>query len=191
MLTRILFQETYLGSARWHHWRARGPFSRCCSQHSPGHPWSGRHGSWFTGHRACKYADRTVTTPFILTVLQGSSVICGALFGVYGARTTSNMVQRHTREIRDLAIVPVHKLRKDQESLAVRLCVSGWLTSWDDVIAPWTVFGGDDTFALQWVSCSVSVIHVCSFKPGSRAFEISFHCTFGSGENERHAIHTI
>lgn len=81
----------------------------------------------------------------------GSSVICGALFGAYGARSTSNMVQRHTREIRDLAIVPVHKLSKDQETLAVRLCVSGWLTSKDDVVAPWTVFGGDDTFALQWV----------------------------------------
>ncbi|KAJ7343360.1 DUF726-domain-containing protein [Mycena albidolilacea] len=86
----------------------------------------------------------------LATGLASSSVICGALFGAYGARTTSNMVQRHTREIRDLAIVPVHKLRKDQESLAVRLCVSGWLTSWDDVVAPWTVFGGDDTFALQW-----------------------------------------
>ncbi|KAJ7271900.1 DUF726-domain-containing protein [Mycena haematopus] len=86
----------------------------------------------------------------LATGLASSSVICGALFGVYGARTTSNMVQRHTREIRDLAIVPVHKLRKDQETLAVRLCVSGWLTSWDDVVAPWTVFGGDDTFALQW-----------------------------------------
>ncbi|KAJ7905635.1 DUF726-domain-containing protein [Mycena olivaceomarginata] len=86
----------------------------------------------------------------LATGLASSGVICGALFGAYGARTTSNMVQRHTREIRDLAIVPVHKLRKDQESLAVRLCVSGWLTSWDDVVAPWTVFGGDDTFALQW-----------------------------------------
>ncbi|KAF8212107.1 hypothetical protein K438DRAFT_1902933 [Mycena galopus ATCC 62051] len=86
----------------------------------------------------------------LATGLASSTVICGALFGAYGARTTSNMVQRHTREIRDLAIVPVHKLRKDQETLAVRLCVSGWLTSWDDVVAPWTVFGGDDTFALQW-----------------------------------------
>jgi hypothetical protein len=144
---------------------------------------------WPPGLQVCGSSSNKA--PFILTVFQGSGVICGALFGAYGARTTSNMVQRHTREIRDLAIVPVHKLRKDQESLAVRLCVSGWLTSWDDVVAPWTVFGGDDTFALQWVSCSGSVIHVCSFKPGSRAFEIPFHRAFGSSQNERHAIHTI
>ncbi|KAJ7109499.1 DUF726-domain-containing protein [Mycena epipterygia] len=90
------------------------------------------------------------TVGLLASGLAGSSVICGALFGAYGARSTSNMVQRHTREIRDLAIVPVHKHSKDQETLAVRLCVSGWLTSKDDVVAPWTVFGGDDTFALQW-----------------------------------------
>ncbi|KAJ7709782.1 DUF726-domain-containing protein [Mycena rosella] len=81
--------------------------------------------------------------------LAGSSVICGALFGAYGARSTANMVQRHTREIRDLAIVPVRK-QSDQETLAVRLGVSGWLSSRDDVVIPWKVFGGDDTFALQW-----------------------------------------
>jgi hypothetical protein len=82
--------------------------------------------------------------------LAGSSVVCGALFGVYGANTTARMVSRHTREIEDLAIVPVHPL-KEEETLAARLCVSGWLASPDDVTAPWTVFGGDDTFALQWV----------------------------------------
>jgi hypothetical protein len=60
------------------------------------------------------------------------------------------MVERHTREIRDLAIVPVNKAGKE-ETLAVRLCISGWLATRDDVVAPWRVFGGDDTFALQWV----------------------------------------
>lgn len=83
--------------------------------------------------------------------LAGSSVICGALFGVYGARSTASMVQRHTREIQDLAIVPVRPL-KGEETLAVTLCISGWLSSPADVTAPWTVCGGSDTFALQWVS---------------------------------------
>ncbi|KAJ6547689.1 DUF726-domain-containing protein [Mycena capillaripes] len=90
------------------------------------------------------------TVGLLATGLASSSVICGALFGVYGARSTAKMVQNHSREIRDLAIVPVHKLNKEQETLAVRLCVSGWLTSRDDVVAPWRVFDGDDTFALQW-----------------------------------------
>ncbi|KAJ6597014.1 DUF726-domain-containing protein [Mycena vulgaris] len=90
------------------------------------------------------------TVGLLASGLAGSSVICGALFGAYGARSTSAMVERHTREIRDLAIVPVHKFSKDQETLAVRFCISGWLESQDDVVAPWRVFGGDDTFALQW-----------------------------------------
>ncbi|KAG5647259.1 hypothetical protein DXG03_000794 [Asterophora parasitica] len=81
--------------------------------------------------------------------LAGSSVVCGALFGVYGARSTASMVERHTREIRDLALVPVRDIRGD-ETLGVRLCVSGWLSSIKDVKAPWTVFSGDNTYALQW-----------------------------------------
>ncbi|CAK5277654.1 unnamed protein product [Mycena citricolor] len=80
----------------------------------------------------------------------GSSVICGALFGAYGARSTSKMVERHTREIRDLDILALHNISKEHETLAVRMCVSGWLSSKDDVTAPWKVFSGDDTYALQW-----------------------------------------
>ncbi|KIK57694.1 hypothetical protein GYMLUDRAFT_45861 [Collybiopsis luxurians FD-317 M1] len=82
--------------------------------------------------------------------LAGSSAICGALFGVYGAKSTANMVQRHTREIRDLAIVPVTANTNGDETLGVRLCISGWLSSEADVTAPWTVFDGDDTLALKW-----------------------------------------
>ena len=82
--------------------------------------------------------------------LAGSSVVCSALFGAYGAKTTAAMVSRHTQEIQDLSIMPVHPAM-NEETLAVRLCVSGWLTSPKDVTAPWTVFSGDNTFALQWV----------------------------------------
>ncbi|KAL0946644.1 hypothetical protein HGRIS_012838 [Hohenbuehelia grisea] len=82
--------------------------------------------------------------------LAGSSVVCGALFGVYGARSTASIVERYTREIRDLAILPVRTSDAGEESLGVRLCISGWLESQGDVTQPWTVFGGDDTFALQW-----------------------------------------
>ncbi|KAI0044832.1 DUF726-domain-containing protein [Auriscalpium vulgare] len=81
--------------------------------------------------------------------LAGSSVVCAALFGAYGARSTAQMVERYTQEVRDLAVLPVGPQR---ETLAVRLCVSGWLRSREDITAPWTVFGGDsvDTYALQW-----------------------------------------
>ncbi|EPQ58312.1 DUF726-domain-containing protein [Gloeophyllum trabeum ATCC 11539] len=83
----------------------------------------------------------------LATGLASSSVVCGALFGAYGAKSTASMVERHTREVQDLAILPV---RPPKETLAVRLCTSGWLTSQEDVVQPWTVFGGNDTYALQW-----------------------------------------
>lgn len=86
----------------------------------------------------------------LVSGLAGSSVVCGALFGAYGARSTTDMVDRHTKDVQDLAIKPVRT--READTLAVRLCVSGWLSEPDDVTAPWTVFGNDcDTFALQWV----------------------------------------
>ncbi|KAL1743960.1 DUF726-domain-containing protein [Schizophyllum fasciatum] len=81
--------------------------------------------------------------------LAGSSVVCGALFGAYGAKSTADMVGRHTKEITDLAIKPVRP-RSVHDTMAVRLCITGWLSTPEDVTAPWAVFGGDDTFALQW-----------------------------------------
>ncbi|CCM02098.1 uncharacterized protein FIBRA_04175 [Fibroporia radiculosa] len=79
--------------------------------------------------------------------LASSSVVCGALFGAYGSKRTADTVSRYLREVNDLAIVPVGGPRN---TLAVRLCVSGWLDNPEDVIAPWSIFGGDDTFALRW-----------------------------------------
>ncbi|KAI0780973.1 DUF726-domain-containing protein [Trametes elegans] len=76
-----------------------------------------------------------------------SSVVCGALFGAYGSKKMARVIGDYTREVRDLAILPV---RQPQQTMAVRLCVTGWLQSPEDVTAPWTVFGEGDTFALQW-----------------------------------------
>ena len=85
--------------------------------------------------------------------LAGSSVVCGALFGAYGSRKSAQMVGRYTKEVHDLSIVPVHE---PTETLAVRLCVSGWLDTPEDVTEPWKVFSGEDTFALQWVNALTS-----------------------------------
>jgi hypothetical protein len=90
----------------------------------------------------------------MITGLAGSSMVCGALFGAYGAKSTAEMVERYMREVRDLAVLPV-KVREEEETLGIRLCVSGWLTDESDVGAPWTIFQGDDTYALQWV-CQVT-----------------------------------
>ncbi|KAL4251752.1 TMCO4 family protein [Abortiporus biennis] len=64
----------------------------------------------------------------LATGLASSSIVCGALFGAYGSKKSAEVIERCTREVRDLAIVPV---RPPADTLA-------------------TVFGGDDTFALQW-----------------------------------------
>ncbi|CDO68313.1 hypothetical protein BN946_scf184799.g40 [Trametes cinnabarina] len=83
----------------------------------------------------------------LATGLAGSSVVCGALFGAYGSKQTAAVIGEYTREVRDLAIQPV---RQPKDTMAVRLCVTGWLDTPEDVTAPWTVFEGNDTFALQW-----------------------------------------
>jgi len=83
----------------------------------------------------------------LATGLASSSVVCGALFGVYGSKKSSEAVDRYTKEVHDLAIRPVST---PKDTLAVRLCISGWLDSPEDATAPWSIFGGDDTFALQW-----------------------------------------
>lgn len=98
--------------------------------------------------------------------LAGSSVVCGALFGAYGSKKSAEMVDRYTREVRDLAIEPVSL---PCDTLAVRLCVSGWLESPDDVTAPWTVLGGDDTFALRWVRMFHAQFHaLCNSRSSGR-----------------------
>lgn len=88
------------------------------------------------------------TAGILATTLASSSIVCGSLFGAYGAHRTSTIIGRHTKDVHDLAIVPVHP---PKDTLAIRLCVSGWLNTKDDVVDPWKIFNqGQDTFALQW-----------------------------------------
>ena len=88
------------------------------------------------------------TAGILATTLASSSIVCGSLFGAYGAHRTSTIIGRHTKDVQDLAIVPVHP---PKDTLAIRLCVSGWLNTKDDVVDPWKIFDqSQDTFALQW-----------------------------------------
>jgi hypothetical protein len=84
----------------------------------------------------------------LATTLASSPVVCGSLFGAYGARESSAIIRRHTKDVHDLAIVPV---RPPNDALAIRICVSGWLNTKDDVVDPWKIFDqSQDTSALQW-----------------------------------------
>ncbi|KLO18362.1 DUF726-domain-containing protein [Schizopora paradoxa] len=92
--------------------------------------------------------------------LAGSTAVCTALFGAYGARTSARMAGRHLKDVEDFAVLPVTRTTAGStpdpsavsETLAVRICVSGWLADQTDVTAPWTVFDTSktDTYALQW-----------------------------------------
>lgn len=58
------------------------------------------------------------------------------------------MIERHTKDVQDLAIVSVYS---PKDTLSIRVCVSGWLNIKDDVVDPWKFFDDtQDTFALQW-----------------------------------------
>ncbi|KAJ2934939.1 hypothetical protein H1R20_g2173, partial [Candolleomyces eurysporus] len=105
----------------------------------------------------------------LTTGLAGSGVICGTLFGVYGAtvdcgdgggeskRDSGDGQQKEKgdneaaeKEKDDSEAAEKEKETGLRDTLAVRLCISGWLNDKKDVTAPWTVFEGDDTYALQW-----------------------------------------
>ncbi|KAL9620695.1 MAG: hypothetical protein Q9160_004831 [Pyrenula sp. 1 TL-2023] len=95
----------------------------------------------------------------------GSTVVVGSLFGAYGGRMTGQMMDNYAREIEDFAFIPVHSATKTSEDekkgaeqasahdhkLRLTICISGWLTSQDEVVKPWKVLGkGSEVFALRW-----------------------------------------
>lgn len=98
----------------------------------------------------------TATAGYLGT-MAGSSVIVGGLFGAYGARMSSQMMDAYAREVEDFAFIPVRthhrprKIEKEYRRLRVAIGISGWLSSKDDVVEPWLVIGnGMETFALRY-----------------------------------------
>lgn len=122
----------------------------------------------------------------LATGLASSSVICGALFGAYGAHRTSEIIERYTREVGDLGILPVHP---PKDTLAVRLCISGWLNNVGDITAPWIVFDEtEDTFALRWVSLGWKILAGLNIFAGGRSFTESFQCSNCSIESTGYEV---
>lgn len=95
----------------------------------------------------------------------GSTVVVGSLFGAYGGRMTGQMMDNYAREIEDFAFIPVHSTARTSEDeakgaqqasahnhkLRLTICISGWLTSQDEIIKPWRVLGkGSEVFGLRW-----------------------------------------
>jgi pimeloyl-ACP methyl ester carboxylesterase len=92
-----------------------------------------------------------------LGTLAGSSILVGGLFGAYGGRMTSKMMDQYAREVEDFGFVPVRspdagsKANNDSRRLRVAIGISGWLTSPKEVYEPWRVLGTDiESFALRF-----------------------------------------
>lgn len=92
-----------------------------------------------------------------LGTLASSSVIVGGLFGAYGGRMTSQMMDQYAKEVSDFGFVPIHdyhrprKIEKEHRRLRVAIGVSGWLTSKDEVVDPWSVIDTTiEGFALRY-----------------------------------------
>ncbi|KAI0391179.1 DUF726-domain-containing protein [Xylariaceae sp. FL0594] len=88
--------------------------------------------------------------------LAGSSVLVGGLFGAYGARMSTQAMEKYTRDVEDFAFVPIpepgqHKAELSPHRLRVAIGISGWLKNEDDIIRPWYLFSSRvDAFALRF-----------------------------------------
>ncbi|KAI0115889.1 hypothetical protein GGR51DRAFT_366827 [Nemania sp. FL0031] len=93
-------------------------------------------------------------TAGLLGSLAGSSVLVGGLFGAYGARMSTQAMEKYTRDVEDFAFIPIHKSSEDDASLhrlRVGIGISGWLNNASDVVLPWKVLGeGLEVFALRF-----------------------------------------
>ncbi|KAI8628742.1 DUF726-domain-containing protein [Xylariaceae sp. FL1651] len=89
-----------------------------------------------------------------LGALAGSSVLVGGLFGAYGARMSSQAMEKYTRDVEDFAFVPIRQSGKDENALhrlRIAIGISGWLRDQDEVVLPWKVIGdGQEAFALRF-----------------------------------------
>jgi hypothetical protein len=96
------------------------------------------------------------TAAGLLGALAESGVIVGSLFGAYGGRMTSKMIDAYAKEVEDFAFLPLKgskhydSISKDRK-LRVSIGVSGWLTQREDIITPWRALGRQsEVFALRW-----------------------------------------
>ncbi|GAP87694.1 putative DUF726-domain-containing protein [Rosellinia necatrix] len=93
-------------------------------------------------------------TAGLLGSLAGSSVLVGSLFGAYGARMSTQAMEKYTRDVEDFAFIPIRAPSKDEVAphrLRVGIGISGWLSDVSDVVSPWNIFGdGLEAFALRF-----------------------------------------
>ncbi|KAL0940949.1 uncharacterized protein CTRU02_203712 [Colletotrichum truncatum] len=104
----------------------------------------------------------TTAAAGLLGTLAQSGVVVGSLFGIYGARQTSKMMDQYARDVADFAFLPLHgdmkaeyrdakEIPPKDRRLRVVLALSGWLTQKEDVINPWRCIGHQgEVYAVRW-----------------------------------------
>jgi hypothetical protein len=89
-----------------------------------------------------------------LGALASSSVLIGALFGGYGAKMSSDMMDRYSKEVADFDFLPLHTSSEASHNhrLSVCLGVTGWLSDGDiSPVTQWDIFDDSvDCYALRW-----------------------------------------
>jgi hypothetical protein len=95
-----------------------------------------------------------------LGIFAMNGALVGSLFGAFGGKMTGEMVDSYAKEVSDFKFLPVKEewgvaSREEEEAegrrLRVTIGINGWLTSKDDIIKPWRVFGPDsEVFALRY-----------------------------------------
>lgn len=107
----------------------------------------------------------------LLGPLATNMILIGGLFGAYGGRMTGRIMEKYAKEVEDFKFIPVRdphaadkasvasddapivdKAQQEHRKLRVAIAVSGWLSSPEDVVAPWQVISDHaiEPFALRF-----------------------------------------
>ncbi|KAJ9149285.1 DUF726-domain-containing protein [Pleurostoma richardsiae] len=104
----------------------------------------------------------TTAAAGLLGAVAESSVVVGTLFGIYGAKATSKMMDNYAVSVQDFAFLPLHgslrgeyrdakDLPPEDRRLRVVIGISGWLTQKEDIVDPWRALGHQsEVYALRW-----------------------------------------
>lgn len=98
----------------------------------------------------------------LLGPMSDNGIAAGSLFGIYGTRPTSKMIESFSREIQDFGIVPIRGTTQEDyvdakatpaksRRLRVIIAVNGWVTEKEDIARPWKYLGDHaEVYVLRW-----------------------------------------
>lgn len=94
--------------------------------------------------------------------MSDNAFVHGTLFGLHGGRGAGKMMESYTRDIADIALIPLHGnvatpfrearvVPTEDRRLRVAIAVSGWVGRGDDILTPWKFLGRQsEAYVWQW-----------------------------------------